>query len=162
MSEFDFDLPEASIAQHPPAARDHSRLLVLPRTEGDATHASFGDLVRLLRADDLLVVNRSRVRKARLLGRRSNGGAAEVLVMGPDPQGQWTALVRPGKKLRPGDRVQIAPGASVRIDSESIPPDGRRQVSFPEWSADPEDLFDRHGHVPLPPYVRRPDDRADT
>jgi S-adenosylmethionine:tRNA ribosyltransferase-isomerase len=134
---------------------------VLPRDAGETVHARFPDLLRFLRSGDLLVVNRSRVRHARLLGRRANGGPAELLVMGPDPQGQWTALVKPGRRLRPGDTVEVAPAATVRIDSEAIPPDGRRQVSFPGWPGDPEELFARHGHVPLPPYVRRADDAAD-
>jgi S-adenosylmethionine:tRNA ribosyltransferase-isomerase len=134
---------------------------VLPRTDGPSIHTVFTDLGTFLRPGDLLVVNRSRVRHARLLGRRANGGPAELLVMGPDTEGAWTALVRPGRRLRPGDVVDIAPAASVRIDSEALPPDGRRRVSFPGWAGDPEDLFTRHGHVPLPPYVRRPDDATD-
>jgi S-adenosylmethionine:tRNA ribosyltransferase-isomerase len=117
--------------------------------------------VRFLRAGDLLVVNRSRVRHARLLGRRATGGAAELLIMGPDSEGQWTALVKPGRRLRIGDVVGVAAAASVRIESEALPPDGRRRVSFPDWAGDPEDLFAQYGHVPLPPYVRRPDDAAD-
>jgi S-adenosylmethionine:tRNA ribosyltransferase-isomerase len=135
--------------------------LVLPRAAGEAVHSAFTDLGSFLRPGDLLVVNRSRVRHARLLGRRANGGAAELLVMGPDAHGSWTAFVRPGRRLRPGDLVDVAPGASVRIESEALPPDGRRRISFPGWSGDPEDLFTRHGHVPLPPYVRRPDDATD-
>lgn len=107
------------------------------------------------------MVNRSRVRHARLRGRRANGGAVELLVMGPDARGQWTALVKPGRRLRAGDLVDIAPGASVRIESEALSPDGRRRVSFPGRAADPEQLFARHGHVPLPPYVRRPDEATD-
>jgi S-adenosylmethionine:tRNA ribosyltransferase-isomerase len=124
-------------------------------------HSSFADLSTFLRPGDLLVVNRSRVRHARLLGRRANGGAAELLVMGPDAQGSWSALVKPGRRLRPGDTVHVAADASVRIESEALPPDGRRRISFPEWPGDIEDLFIRHGHVPLPPYVRRPDEATD-
>jgi S-adenosylmethionine:tRNA ribosyltransferase-isomerase len=81
--------------------------------------------------------------------------------MGPDREGHWTALVKPGKRLRAGDAVALADGVSVRIDSEALPPDGRRRVSFPTWTGDPEDLFALHGHVPLPPYVRRPDATPD-
>jgi S-adenosylmethionine:tRNA ribosyltransferase-isomerase len=124
-------------------------------------HSSFAELPTFLHPGDLLVVNRSRVRHARLLGRRANGGTAELLVMGPDVQGHWSALVKPGRRLRIGDRVQIGPDASVQIDSEALPPDGRRRISFTEWSGDLEDLFTRHGHVPLPPYVRRPDEATD-
>jgi S-adenosylmethionine:tRNA ribosyltransferase-isomerase len=134
---------------------------VLPRHEGPAAHATFRDLPDLLVPGDLLVVNRSRVRPARLLGRRAGGGAAEVLVLGALPGGEWTALVKPGRRLRPGDEIRIAPDALVRIDSDSLPPDGRRRISFPGWRGTPESLLATHGHVPLPPYVRRPDSAQD-
>jgi S-adenosylmethionine:tRNA ribosyltransferase-isomerase len=135
--------------------------MVLPSSGGPPIHATFRDLVSFLREGDLLVVNRSRVRHARLLGRRANGGAAELLVMGPDASGGWSALVRPGRRLRAGDVIAIAPGVTVRIESAAQPPDGRRYVSFAEWRGDPEDLFAEHGHVPLPPYVHRADEASD-
>jgi S-adenosylmethionine:tRNA ribosyltransferase-isomerase len=135
--------------------------MVLPCSGGPPVHATFRDLASFLREGDLLVVNRSRVRHARLLGRRANGGAAELLVTGPDASGTWSALVRPGRRLRAGDVVAIAPGVTVRIDSEALPPDSRRRVSFPDWRGDPEDLFAEHGHVPLPPYVQRADEASD-
>lgn len=116
----------------------------------------------MLAPGDLLVVNRSRVRPARLLGRRAGGGAAELLVLGPlAPAHAWTALVRPGRRLRPGDEVRVAADAAVRIDSEALSPDGRRAISFPGWPGTPEELLERYGHVPLPPYVHRPDSPAD-
>jgi S-adenosylmethionine:tRNA ribosyltransferase-isomerase len=135
--------------------------MVLPSSGGAPVHAAFRHLASFLRGGDLLVVNRSRVRHARLLGRRANGGAAELLVMGPDASGAWSALVRPGRRLRAGDVVAIAPGVTVRIDTEALPPDGRRRVSFVDWSGDPEHLFAEHGHVPLPPYVQRADEASD-
>ena len=107
------------------------------------------------------MVNRSRVWPARLLGQRVGGGQAEVLVLGPSPAGEWTALVRPGKRLRSGDDVHVAPDAVVRVESEAQPPDGRRHISFPGWSGTPESFLEAHGHVPLPPYVRRPDTPED-
>ncbi len=111
---------------------------------------------------DLLVLNRSRVRPARLLGRRAGGGQAELLVLGTaGADDAWTALVRPGRRLRPGDEVQVATDAVVRIESEALPPDGRRRISFPGWSGTPESLLEAHGHMPLPPYVKRPDAPAD-
>jgi S-adenosylmethionine:tRNA ribosyltransferase-isomerase len=106
-------------------------------------------------------VNRSRVWRARLTGRRPGGGRAEVLVLGPQASGAWTALVKPGRRLRPGDEVTIAPGAVVRIESQAIPPDGRRLISLPGWPSTPESFLETHGHVPLPPYVRRPDTAED-
>jgi S-adenosylmethionine:tRNA ribosyltransferase-isomerase len=133
---------------------------VLPRHEGATSHASFRDLPGFLEPGDLLVVNRSRVRPARLLGRRAGGGRAELLVLG-SVGGDWTALVKPGRRLRPGDEVEVGPGAVVRIESEALPPDGRRRISFPGWAGTPDSLLASHGHVPLPPYVRRPDSAED-
>ena len=100
------------------------------------------------------------MRPARLLGRRRGGGSAELLVLG-SAGGDWTALVRPGRRLRPGAEIEIAPDAVVRIESEALPPDGRRRISFPGWRSTPESLLAAHGHVPLPPYVRRPDSAED-
>jgi S-adenosylmethionine:tRNA ribosyltransferase-isomerase len=134
---------------------------VLPRVAGPLRHATFRDLPSLLTPGDLLVVNRSRVRPARLLGRRAGGGRAELLVLGALPDGDWTALVKPGRRLRPGDEIDVGENAIVRIDSESLPPDGRRRISFPGWTGAPESLLAAHGHVPLPPYVRRPDSAED-
>ena len=133
---------------------------MLPRHEGATSHATFRDLPGFLEPGDLLVVNRSRVRPARLLGRRARGGNAELLVLG-SVGGDWTALVKPGRRLRPGDEVEVGPGALVRIESEALPPDGRRRISFPGWAGTPESLLAIHGHVPLPPYVRRPDSAED-
>jgi S-adenosylmethionine:tRNA ribosyltransferase-isomerase len=108
------------------------------------------------------VVNRSRVRPARLLGRRAGGGQAELLVLGPrETGGAWTALVRPGRRLRVGHEVRVAADAAVRIESEAMEPDGRRLISFPGWTGTPESLLAAYGHVPLPPYVRRPDRAED-
>jgi S-adenosylmethionine:tRNA ribosyltransferase-isomerase len=121
----------------------------------------FRDLPGLLAPGDVLVVNRSRVRPARLLGRRATGGAVELLVLHARAHDHWSALVRPGRRLRPGDEIRIAPDAVVRIESESMPPDGRRRISFPGWPGTPESLLAAHGHVPLPPYVRRPDSVED-
>ena len=116
VSEFDFELPEALIAQEA-AERGRSRLLVLPRDGGPAEHAMFADLGRYLRPGDLLVLNDTRVFPARLLGRRDpSGGDVECLLMGvprridPDPEHpagaeEWDALVHPGQKLKPGAPV---------------------------------------------------------
>lgn len=101
------------------------------------------------------------MRPARLLGRRGGGGRAELLILHARGQDEWTALVKPGRRLRPGDEIRIAEDAVVRIESESLPPDGRRRISFPGWPGTPESLLAAHGHVPLPPYVRRPDSPED-
>src|SRR5258708_915553 len=102
IAEFDYPLPPASIAQEAIEPRDAARLMRLPRTEGTPTDHVFRDLPRLLRPGDLLVVNRSRVFPARLLGRRDGGGAAEGFLLREVSDERWEALVRPGRRLRPG------------------------------------------------------------
>jgi S-adenosylmethionine:tRNA ribosyltransferase-isomerase len=151
------------VAQDPLAARDASRLLVLERTSGTVSHRSFSDLPEILRPGDLLVTNRSRVLPARLLGLREGGGAAEILLVrrrGPDT---WDALVRPGRRLRPGAIVAIAAGFRVRVEPPDPSPDpaavrkSTHRVRLLLDGLAPDAALERHGHVPLPPYIRRPD-----
>jgi S-adenosylmethionine:tRNA ribosyltransferase-isomerase len=109
------------------------------------------------------VVNRSRVFPARLLGARAGGGRAEVLLLRPQGDERWEALVRPGRRLRPGDVVGIDEDLSVTIETEAGGEDGRRRVRLCAKSGALEAALARAGHVPLPPYIRRPDrpdDRA--
>jgi S-adenosylmethionine:tRNA ribosyltransferase-isomerase len=164
---YDFDLPPELVAQEPLAARDASRLLVLERVSGSVSHRSFSDLPELLRPGDLLVTNRSRVFPARLLGRRENGGAAEILLVrrhGPDT---WDALVRPGRRLRPGAIVEIAAGFRVRVEppatgaDAAASPGPTRRVRLLLDGLAWEEALERHGHVPLPPYIHRPDVPSD-
>jgi S-adenosylmethionine:tRNA ribosyltransferase-isomerase len=135
----------------------------LPRREGGPTDHVFHDLPRLLRPGDLVVVNRSRVFPARLLGRRAGGGAAEVLLLRPLGDDRWEALVRPGRRLRPGQAVVVDEGLSVAIETEATGEEGRRVVRLRAGEGTVEAALERAGHVPLPPYIRRPDrpeDRA--
>ena len=159
LSDFDYDLPQHSIAQRPLAERDASRLLVLERSTGQVWHRAFRDLPEILVPGDLLVVNRSRVFPARLLGRRQGGGAAEVLLLRPLGEGEWEALVRPGRRLRESQEVRICPELSVRIESEALGHDGRRRVRL--LADDPQAAVERFGSTPLPPYIRRPEEPAD-
>jgi S-adenosylmethionine:tRNA ribosyltransferase-isomerase len=163
---FDYDLPPELIAQEPLPERDASRLLVLDRVTGAVRHRAFRDLPDLLHPGDLLVVNRSRVFPARLLGRRARGGASEVLLVRAhhDDDGLWDALVRPGRRLRPGDVIEVAEDLGVRIEEGK----GRRGETGPlravrllARGGDVTAALERHGHVPLPPYIRRPDAPAD-
>jgi len=155
--DFDYELPPDAIAQQPLPERDASRLLVLERRTGAVRHQVFRDLPELLSPGDLLIVNRSRVFPARLLGRRKGGGAAEVLLVESLGDGVWEALVRPGRRLRPGDDVAIEGVLSVRIESEATGAEGRRRVRLLAPGSDAESTMERLGHVPLPPYIRRPD-----
>ncbi len=164
---FDYDLPPELVAQEPLPERDSSRLLVLDRVTGAVRHRAFRDLPDLLHPGDLLVVNRSRVFPARLLGRRSRGGAAEVLLVRAHGDGLWDALVRPGRRLRPGDVIEVADDLTVRIEARKAPGGETgplRTVRLLARGGDVTDVaaaLERHGHVPLPPYIRRPDAPAD-
>jgi len=162
IADFDYELPPGAIAQEPIAERDASRLLVLDRASGQLRHQRFSELPQLLRPGDLLVVNRSRVLPARLLGRKAvTGGEAEVLLVRPQGGGVWQALVWPGRRLRPGHEILIAPDLQVRIESESVGEKGLRTVRLLAVDAATDEqlleLVERHGHVPLPPYIERAD-----
>ena len=160
VSDFDFELPEHLIAQHP-RARGASRLLVVDRATGTWQESRVADLPRWLRAGDLLVANDSGVFPARLLGRRSGGGRAECLLLeqvGDD----WWALVNPGQKLQAGARVDFTEpdrAAGVTFAGEVLEVDatGRRRVRLAATGATVSSAIDRLGHIPLPPYIRRPD-----
>jgi len=161
VSAFDFDLPDDLIAQEPPAARGVSRLMAIDRARGRITHLQFNDLPMLLRAGDLLVVNDTRVFPARLIGTRlPGGGAAECFLIRPTAEPDtWIALVHPGQRLREGSRMKFA-GLNAEIVGSHF--HGRRTVRL--WTDDGSpvrDTIDAIGHVPLPPYIKRPDSISD-
>jgi S-adenosylmethionine:tRNA ribosyltransferase-isomerase len=135
--------------------------MVLPRRGGEIRHHVFRDLPDLLAPGDLVVVNRSRVLPARLLGRRASGGEAEVLLVRDRGEGRWEAMVRPGRHLRPGQRVTVDDDLSVVIESEALAGDGRRRVRLLSKRRDVAAGLERCGHTPLPPYIRRPDRPSD-
>jgi S-adenosylmethionine:tRNA ribosyltransferase-isomerase len=151
-SDFDYELPPELIAQVPLATRDASRLLVLNRGTGAVSHRQFVDLPDLVAAGDLVVVNDSRVIPARLLARRSGGGAAEVLLIARETDGTWRALVRPGARIRAGSRLRL-PGDDA-IEIVAMLPSGQRRVRLAGDGGD-EAIIARHGQVPLPPYITR-------
>lgn len=151
-SDFDFSLPPDLIAQHPPDRREQSRLLVVDRQTGELGHRRFEDIVHLIRPEDVLVVNETKVFPARLRGTRESGGGAEILLLHPTDSGDWTALVRPGSKLRAGKRVQIADELEVEI--LEVLASGDRVVRL-HTDLPVEEALDRFGEVPLPPYVDR-------
>ena len=164
VSDFAFDLPPALVAQEPPPERGTSRLLVLDRAGGAITHAHVGALRRWLRAGDVLVVNDTKVFPARLLGTREpGGGAVECLLVSQVDEAHWEALVHPGQRLTPGRRMRFERGGHL-LRGEVLERRffGRRLVRL--WSDEPRpvvDVIDAIGHVPLPPYIRRPDLDAD-
>jgi S-adenosylmethionine:tRNA ribosyltransferase-isomerase len=159
--DYDYALPEALIAQAPVEPRDASRLLVVDRARDTVAHRTFRDLAELIPAGDALVVNTTQVFKARLLGTREGGGPAELLLLRPlaGMDGDlWEAMIHPGGKLRPGRRVTVAPGFAAEI-VEATP--RRTRVVRLHADGPVADALARHGHVPLPPYIRRADAAAD-
>jgi S-adenosylmethionine:tRNA ribosyltransferase-isomerase len=163
---FDFKLPEELIAQHA-VPRGQSRLLVLDRATSAIKHSTVQALPSFLRAGDLLVANDTRVFPARLLGHRvPSGGAVECLLLArepspdpSDPRQTWTALMHPGQKLKPGAIVKFESDAGLLM-AEVIERQffGRRRIRlWAEGGQDVDALVDAMGHVPLPPYIHRPD-----
>jgi S-adenosylmethionine:tRNA ribosyltransferase-isomerase len=169
VSDFDYHLPERLIAQEPPVARDQSRLLIVYRASSKLVDSVFAELPDHLRPGDLLVLNNTRVFPARLIGRRIRitprgamvlGGRVQVFLVSRIEPLVWEALVRPGRSLLPGARVEFARG---KLTAEVIQwrENGRRVVRF-EASRDFDEIIDRIGRTPLPPYIKRDEeDRLD-
>ena len=149
LSDFDFELPSGSIAQHPVSPRDSARLLVV--RDGVADHA-VRDLPQLLRPGDLLVVNDTRALPVRLAGRRGEL-AVSVTLHGDCGAGQWAAFVKPGRRVRVGDRIAFADDFAAELVEKRSRGDVilRFDVAGAEFAA----LLRRHGAMPLPPYIRR-------
>ncbi|MHB1418165.1 MAG: tRNA preQ1(34) S-adenosylmethionine ribosyltransferase-isomerase QueA [Bacillota bacterium] len=152
VSDFDFSLPSELIAQQPLSYRAASRLLVLHRGSGQVEHRTFLELENYLDPGDVLVINDTRVIPARLYGKKDQTGAGvEMLLLRPRGGDNWEVLVRPGKKIKPGCRVLFGNGELVaRVDDTT--PAGGRVVHF-EYQGIFEEVLDRLGKVPLPPYI---------
>jgi S-adenosylmethionine:tRNA ribosyltransferase-isomerase len=150
VSDFDFDLPPELIASRPLPDRDGSRMMVVDRTTGEIAHRSFRDFPSYLAPGDLVVLNDSRVIKARL---RTPDQRTELLLLEPVDSSAWKCLGKPGRRLRIGMSMEIAGTVATVRD---ILPDGERVVEF----ASPPDL-QTHGAMPIPPYFRREADAED-
>ena len=149
--ELHYELPEAAIAQQPAEPRDSSRLLVDRGSGAPPEHRLTRDLPDLLSPGDVLVVNDSRVMSARLHLRKATGGQVEVLLLEPGNEGWWSALVRPGRRVRPGAELWFEEQPVLEVGGR-IGDDGRRWV---KPIGDANALMDRAGEVPLPPYVTK-------
>jgi S-adenosylmethionine:tRNA ribosyltransferase-isomerase len=160
VSDFAFDLPADLVAQFPPEERGSSRLLVLDRRTGGVVHAAIRDIARFLSPGDLAVFNDTRVFPARLIGEREpGGGAVEVMLVSRMDDERWEALVHPGQRMRPGRRVRFERGGRT-LHGEVLEERffGRRLVRF--WTSGAgtvTDAIEAIGHIPLPPYIKRPD-----
>jgi S-adenosylmethionine:tRNA ribosyltransferase-isomerase len=164
LSAYDYDLPPERIAQNPVVPRDSSRLLVVTSPTEHAHHR-FSDLPTLLRPGDLLVLNNTRVIPARLYGQKTSGMEVEVLLLEEQQRDRWLALVKPGRRLKPGAQIQF-PSVGDPVLAATVlatdPATGGRILEFalPE-SASLISYLDRLGQVPLPPYITASQAEAD-
>ncbi len=152
LSSYHYELPEELIAQHPVTPRDSSRLLIVDRQKERLEEVPFGELKHLLSKGDRLIFNDTRVIPARLYGVRVSGGKAEVLLLRQLATQEWEVLVKPGKKLPPGQKIIFSDSfiCTVMADQE----DGSKIVRL-EWEGDFDSVLSQHGQLPLPPYIKR-------
>jgi len=151
IAELDYELPERLIAQHPCEPRDAARMLVVDRASGDIREDVYREVARYLRRGDCMALNDTRVIRARLRGVKATGGHAEIFLLHEEQPGEWTALVRPSAKVRPGTALHLSNGERVIV--EEAFEGGRRRVRFdrPNVLA----LLETAGEIPLPPYIHR-------
>lgn len=158
MEKITFSLPEDLIAQHPLERRDRCKLLHLDRKSGEMKEYVFADIVNLLRPDDLLVLNDTKVQRARLYGVGGQAGRkVEIFLVDKLKDDEWICLVRPGKKAHNGDKFYFS--AREYCEIVSILGDGSRRVRF--VGAPSSELMEKFGHMPLPPYIKRDDTSVD-
>jgi len=160
LSSFDYNLPLELIAKSPAEKRDASRLMVLHRDDGRVEHRKFSDIVEFLNPSDILVVNNTKVIPARLIGRKKQtGGEVEILLLRHESEKLWNCLVRPGRRLLPGAKVEFKEGlmaAEIVEHREG----GQRLVRFTH-QVDFYQTLEKVGQVPLPPYIDRKPMEAD-
>jgi S-adenosylmethionine:tRNA ribosyltransferase-isomerase len=150
VTDFNYNLPNELIAQHPALPRDHARLLVYDKETGAVEHKHFYDLIDYLKKDDLLVFNDTRVIPARLYGRKSTGAKVEVFLLSRINNTEWEALVKPGKKLQVGSIVEFSEELSCEIIKHTD--FGGRIVKF-KFDGNFENILEKLGETPLPPYI---------
>ena len=155
LRDFDYELPEELIAQHPSPRRDESRLILFERRTGELRETRFVNFPRYLQAGDMLVVNESKVIPARLHARRRTGGAVEVFLARRLSPGVWRAMIRPSRRIAPGEVVLVGdeayPVTVVKREGRGV-----WRVALPA-GIDEREFIEEYGHVPLPPYIRRGD-----
>ena len=154
VSDFDFELPQELIAQKPLEKRDESRLLILDRNKGNLEEKKFYEIIDCLHPGDILVLNETRVKPARLYGHKyKSGGKVEILLLQPqNSQLEWKALAKPGRRLKPGTYLNFG-GIEKAARITSTTPEGGRIIEF----SSPQTLqkaIDSSGELPLPPYIK--------
>ncbi|MFN8586333.1 MAG: tRNA preQ1(34) S-adenosylmethionine ribosyltransferase-isomerase QueA [Candidatus Eisenbacteria bacterium] len=158
LEDLDYELPEELIAQHPPERREDARMLVLERATGALHDQRVSDLPRWLRRGDVLALNETRVRPARMIVQRASGGRVELFVVRPEPGGRWRVLTRPARHASPGAKLTL-PDGSLEVTVESAGERGERVVAVSRGDLDA--ALRAHGEIPLPPYIRRAPEASD-
>ena len=161
INDFDYELPQRLIAQTPAEKRDFSRLMVVHRDSGEVEHKHFYDILDYLKAGDCLVLNNSKVLPARLYGRKEGTGAnIEFLLIKRIEGDTWETMVRPGKRLKPGDAVSFSDDKLFRAVVKDYGEDGTRIVEF-EYEGIFLERLEELGKMPLPPYIERDNNSED-
>ena len=150
--EFNYDLPEELIAQHPYDKRDEARLLVMDRTTKKIKHTVFKQVIDYLNPGDCLVINNTKVLPARLYGKKDTGANVEFLLLKNLQNDEWETMVRPGNKLKPGTKVSFGSGL-LKAEILEVLAGGNRKVKF-EYQGIFNEILDQIGLMPLPPYIK--------
>ena len=164
LSDFDYSLPKARVAQFAPEERTSARLMVIDRSTAAVQHKQFSDLADYFNAGDVLVLNDTKVMPARLFARRKTGGRVELLLLKElaADRGEWEVLVRPSGRVRVGEHIHVGTDHELAAEllSESDYGTGIRRVRFHSKSSVKE-MLAQFGRIPLPPYIDREDTTAD-
>ena len=152
VDEFDYNLPERLIAQKPVEKRDHSRLMLLNKNSGQINEKKFYEIIDLLKEDDLLILNNSKVIPARLFGQKvPTGTSIEILLLNQIQENKWEVLVRPGRRVKKGVKVNFGDGKLIG-EAVEYTEFGGRIMEF-KYEGDFDDILDELGEMPLPPYI---------
>ena len=154
LSEFDYVLPKEFIAQYPISEREKCRLEVLDRKDRTILHKTFEDIAGYFKAGDLLVLNNTKVIPARLFGRRMSGGKVELFIL-EKREGICEALIRPSGRIDMGESIILESGHEAKILGPG------KIGRFVQFSGSLDEILRKSGHVPLPPYIDRPDEERD-
>ena len=160
LAPYDYDLPEERVAVHPLLERSSSKMMILPRREGDALHSTINHLVDFLEAGDVLVLNNTKVLNARVQARRKTGGKVEVFFLHEEPSATGThqVLLKPSRRLKVGERLDVLNMTNEHLELIEQGDDGEWTVRTSTMASD---IMKEAGVVPIPPYLRRDSETAD-
>ncbi len=162
LSDFDYDLPRELIAAYPPEDRPSARLLKVDRKTGNFSHHIFREVAQFFQPGDVLVLNNTKVRAARIFGTKPTGGKVEALLLKEQGENKWESLLRPGGRIKKGMVITFGENGT-RLEAEVLDDgmrdSGQRLIGF--RGTEIKDKLDKIGHIPLPPYLDRPDSEID-